>query len=323
VKIAAAMVLAAGRGRRMRPLSDFIPKPALPLAHQPVIASALRLAETVGAARVVVNTWHLADVMERTLSEIELDAEIVASREPELMDTAGGIALAHERGLLGDRGPVLIVNGDGLCDLDLEPLIRRMADGDDLVYLALLPHLDPRRWSRVVVDGSGRVCGIRQPGPPDRGEVPFLYPGVMLVAREALEALATRPAAVPDALWGPALAERRLSGVVVPGNWREVGTPLDYLEAVLDRLDGGEPVVDPSARIDPSASIGAAFIGRGARVDAGAVVNDAVVAEGAVVAPRARVVRSVLLGPSVTRPDEVITDEFRASPRTDAPPERA
>ena len=56
MKITAAMVLAAGRGRRIRPLSDFMPKPALPLVHQPVIASALRLAETVGAARVVVNT---------------------------------------------------------------------------------------------------------------------------------------------------------------------------------------------------------------------------------------------------------------------------
>jgi NDP-sugar pyrophosphorylase family protein len=314
--MAAAMVLAAGRGERMRPLSEYVPKPALPVLRQPLIASALRLAETVDAARVVVNTWHLADVMEAALSEIEFDTEIVTSREPELMDTAGGIALARERGLLGDRGPVLVVNGDGLLDLDLEPLIRRMATSDDLVSLALLPHLDPHRWSRVVLDCSGRVSGIRKPGTPERGEVPFLYPGVMLVAREALDALAVRPGAVPEDLWGPALAKQRLSGVLVSGHWREVGTPRDYLEAVLDSLNGSDPVVDPSARVDPSASIGPAFIGRGARIEKGAVVEDAVVAEGATVAPHARIVRSVLLGPVATRRGDVVTDEFRAPPRS-------
>jgi len=316
VKIAAAMVLAAGRGERMRPLSDFVPKPALPLLHEPVIVSALRLAETVGAARVVVNTCHLADVMEWTLSEIELHTEIVISRESELMDTAGGIALARERGLLGDRGPVLVVNGDGLLNLDLEPLVRRMASSDDLVGLALLPHLDPGRWSRVILDDSGCVSGIRKPGAPDRGEVPFLYPGAMLVAREALDALAVRPGAVPAELWGPAMAERRLAGVVVSGHWREVGTPLDYLEAVLGRLIDGGPVVDPSAHVHPSASIGPAFIGRGARIEEGAVVADAIIAEGATVASRAHVVRSVLLGPAATRKDEIVTDEFRAPPRS-------
>ena len=65
-----AMVLAAGRGERLRPLSGVLPKPALPLLHQPVIASGIRLAEVAGAARVVVNTWHLAELMQDRLSDI-------------------------------------------------------------------------------------------------------------------------------------------------------------------------------------------------------------------------------------------------------------
>lgn len=314
------MVLAAGRGERMRPLSDFVPKPALPLIREPVIASALRLAQVYSSSPVAVNIWHLAEVMERTLEEIELDTEIVLSRETELMDTAGGIALARDRDLLGDRGPVLVVNGDGILGLDLEPLIRRMASSDDLVSLALLPHTDPERWSRVILDDSGRVSGIKRPGLPDPGEVAFLYPGVMLVAREALNALAVRPGAIPENLWAPALAEHRLSGMVVSGRWREVGTPSDYLGAVLGQLDGGEPVVHSSADVHPSASIGPAFIGRGARIEAGAVVNEAVIAEGAAVAPHARVSRSVVIGPSAIRAGEVITDEFRAPQRSSSPP---
>lgn len=315
MKIATAMVLAAGRGERMRPLSDFVPKPALPLVHRPVIASALRLVAETGARTIVVNTCHLADAMEDALVEVELDTEIFVSRESCLMGTAGGIALARDRDLLGDRGPVLIVNGDGLLNLNLNPLFDRMAGSNDRISLALLPHLDPHRWSRVILDHAGGVSSIKRPGSPEPGEVPLLYPGVMLVSREALNDLPAGPGAVPERLWGPALAEQRLSGVVVSGHWREVGTPSDYLEVVLGQLNGGDAAVHPSAHVHPSASIGSALIGRGTRIEEGAVVGEAVIAEGATVAGHARVVRSVLLGPVATQPCEVVTDEFRAQPR--------
>jgi len=307
------MVLAAGRGERMQPLSRVLPKPALPLLDQPVVASALSLATTVGTERLVVNTWHLADAMEHALADVDLGIEIAVSREPELMDTAGGIALARDRGLLGERGPVLIINGDGWLNLNLDPLLDRMTRSGDLVSLALLPHLDPLSWSRVILDPAGLVHCIKKPGQPDSNEVPFLYPGVMLVAREALNDLAARPGAVPECLWRPALANERLGGVVVSGHWREIGTPSDYLAAVLGRLNGGAAVIHASATVHPSASVGAALIGRGARIAEDAVVGEAVVAEGATVSPRARVLRSVLLGNVSTAPGEAVVDEFRAA----------
>lgn len=306
------MVLAAGRGERMRPLSDALPKPALPLVDQPVVASAVRLAASSGKRRVVVNTWYLAETMERALDEMDVDIPVTVSRESELMGTAGGLALARDRGLLGEKGPVLVVNGDGLVNLDLEPLERRIELSDDLVSLALLPHLDPSRWSRVALEPSGTVRSIRAPGVPEPEEVPFLYPGVMLVSREALDRLETRPGETPDLLWGPALAEGRLGGVPVSGHWREVGTPAGYLEAVLARLDG-KGVVHPSAQVHPTAAIGAALIGRGAVVDAGAVVGESVIAEGARVSAGARVLRSVLLGAVSAGAGENVVDRYRGA----------
>lgn len=314
MKIAAAMVLAAGRGERMRPLSRVLPKPALPMAHGPVIASALRLAVATHPRRLVVNTFHLAEAMEEKLSEIKLAGVVAISRETELMDTAGGLALARDRGLLGDRGPVLVVNGDGLLNLDLRPLFDRMKSTDDLVGLALLPHLDPHHWSRVLLDSEGAVHRIEGPGSPEPGEVPFLYPGVMLVSREALDGIPHRPGSIPEFLWGPAMAERRLSGVVVSGHWREVGTPSEYLQATLGRLNGSG-AIHPSAEVHPSASIGSALIGRGVRIDEGAVVGEAVIAEGATVSRNARVLRSVLLGNTTAGQGEIIVDEYRAEPR--------
>jgi mannose-1-phosphate guanylyltransferase len=307
------MVLAAGRGERMRPLSDAVPKPALPLVEEPVVASPLRLAATSGARRLVANTWHLADAMEAAVASVRLPTEAAISREPELMGTAGGLALARDRGLLGDRGSILVVNGDGLVNVELDPLVRRFTRADDLVTLALLPHLDPKRWSRVLLDAGGRVRRISRPGSPDSGEVPLLYPGVMLVSRSALDGLEAGPGAIPERLWRPALAAGRLGGVVVSGYWREIGTPDDYLGAALDRLSG-RTVVDRTATVDPTASIAIALVGERATIDEQATVRQSVVAAGARIERGARVVRSVLLGGVSARAGDRVTDSYRAAP---------
>jgi len=313
-----AMILAAGRGERMRPLSSVVPKPALDLPDGPVIASAMRLAEAAGVERVVVNTWHLAERMARAVTEVEVDhVEVVFSEEERLMGTAGGLALARQRGLLGRHGPVLVLNGDGVLGLDIEALVRRHLEFEDAVTLALLPHLDPARWSRVVLDTDGRVETIHAPGRPDAIEAPFLYPGVMAVGRKALDTLPAEPGRVPELLWGPAQAAGRLGGVVVPGHWREVGTPADYLEAVIQRLAGGT-TIHPTADVDPSARLAGSFVARHAEIEAEAMVEAAIIGEGALVRQGAQVVRSVLLGAVEAAPGEVIEDEIRARPRKSA-----
>jgi mannose-1-phosphate guanylyltransferase len=291
-----AMVLAAGRGLRMRPLSDVLPKPALPLPDGPVVASALRLAAAAGATRVVVNSNHLGERMAEAVASVDIPAvEIMVSHEDELMGTAGGLALARERGLLGDRGPVLVVNGDGVLGLDLTGLAERHRDSGDLVTLALLPHLDPERWSRITLDVDGQVDAILPPGLPGELEAPFLYPGVMAVDRVALDALAVAPSEVPEALWGPARTAHRFGGTLLSGHWREVGTPNDYLEVMGVRL-GGSNFIDPSAEIAATARVRNSFVGRRSVVAGGAMIESSIIAEGAVVESGARVDRCVLFG---------------------------
>jgi mannose-1-phosphate guanylyltransferase len=307
------MVFAAGRGERMRPLSDVMPKPALPLPGGPVISWPLRLATASGAERVVVNTWHLAELMERTVAEVDLgQTEVVVSREEELMGTGGGLALARHRGLLAGHGPLLVVNGDGVLNLDLQPLFERHRSSSDLVTLALLPHLDPASWSRVVLDSGGRVSSFEPPGRPAADEVPLLYPGVMLVARDALADLPAGAGGVMERLWRPAMAVGGLGGVVVSGHWREVGHPRGDLEVVMARLGDGA-AVDPEATVDGDAHLGRALVGAGVTIEAGAVVAESVVARGAVVGRGARVIRSVLMGAVAAAPGEKVIDEFRAT----------
>jgi mannose-1-phosphate guanylyltransferase len=310
-----AMVLAAGLGQRMQPLSSVLPKPALPLPDGPVVASALKLAASAGATRIVVNVSHLAARMAEAVSEVSIGGvEIALSFEDELMGSAGGLAIARDRGLLGTEDPVLVINGDGALGLDLEGFAEHHLGRGDLVTLALLPHLDPERWSRVVLDADERITAIHPPGRADPLEVPFLYPGVMAVHREALNALPARHGEIPVNLWQPAREEGRLGGLVMAGHWREVGSPSDYLEVMLLRL-AGSAWIHPSARASAGASIRNSFVGRDTVVSDRAIIEDSVIAEGALVGHGARVTRSVLLGPVEVAANEHVDGKIRASAR--------
>jgi mannose-1-phosphate guanylyltransferase len=309
-----AMVLAAGRGERMRPLSDIVPKPALPLPDGPVVASALRLARSANVQQVVVNTSHLA----RRMAAAVIDAphagvKLVFSEEPTLMGTSGGLALAHRRGLLGDRGPVLVINADGIFDLDLGPLIERHLAASDRITLALLPHPDPSRWSQVVLDHSGRVRGIRPPGSASGAPTGFLYPGVMIVERRTIAGLAATPHDTPKSLWWPALEAGRLSGAVVTGGWHEIGTPADYLETVT-RMLGDRSHVHGSADVSPTAHVIGSLVTDGGVVGDGASVRKSVIGEGAIVGAGATVVRSVIFGAVEIEAGQGIVGQYLAAP---------
>jgi len=252
--------------------------------------------------------------MESALREVEPDdMDLAVSSEPQLMGTAGGLALARDRGLLGNEGPVLVVNGDCVLDLDLGPVLADHATGEYYVTLGLLPHPDPMRWSRVTVDGAGRVTDFLAPGISPSGQVPLHYPGVMVVSRRALARLTTEPGDIPRQLWTPALRQGRLGGTVVSGRWREIGTPTDYLAVALEHVHG-RAVIHPSTQIAESALLRSAFIGRDAYVEASAVVDESVIIEGAVLRKGARVERSVVVGPVEVLGHEEVVEEFRIAP---------
>jgi MurNAc alpha-1-phosphate uridylyltransferase len=222
-----AMILAAGRGERMRPLTDRVPKPLLPVAGRPLIAHLVERLARAGLTELVVNVSHLAEQVERELGDgARLGARITYSREAVALETGGGIAYALP--LLG-TGPFVVVNSDIYCDYDftrLQAAAKRLAPDAPGAHLVLVdnPAHHPA-GDFCLADGKLSMDGR---GPRLTFSGIGVYPPALFagVARGAKCQLA--------ALLRPAMAQGRVSGERHPGLWMDIGTPQRLAD--LERL---------------------------------------------------------------------------------------
>lgn len=211
-----AMVLAAGRGERMRPLTDTTPKPLLQVGAEPLIGWHLRRLAAAGVRRVVVNHAHLGAQIEARLGDgATWGVQLAYSAEPSALETAGGIATALP--LLGE-GAFIVVNGDVYTDYPFARLLARAlqlrADGV-LAHLVLVANPEHNPNGDFALDADGRVH-----------DAPGLTFSGIGVYHPAL--FADTPAHVPAKLaplLRAAMARGQVSGECWDGLWLDVGTP--------------------------------------------------------------------------------------------------
>ena len=288
-----AMILTAGLGLRMRPLSSLRAKPALPVLGRPLIAWTLERLAQHGFTDVVVNTHHLpTSVLEAARGSRNLGLRVTFCHEPRILGTAGGPRAA--RRLLGP-GPFLLVNGDVFFDFDLRALARRHAESGAAATLALKPNPDPQVYGAVVTAPDGSIRSIAGLPSPARGRV-SLFTGVHVVESALLGRLKGGFADSVRDLYAPTIAAGgRVVGVRVRGTWYDLGTPALYLDAQMRLLGRNRRgIVHETARLDPRARVGHSVIGAGCVVAAGARVSRSVLWERVSVGAGARVEGSVL-----------------------------
>lgn len=228
--IRTAMILAAGRGERMRPLTDVVPKPLLPAGGRRLIDYHLEALARAGVREVVVNHAHLGAQIEAALGDgSDSGLRICYSPEPSALETGGGIYQALP--LLGG-GPFIVVNGDVWTDFDF----GRLALGEsDLVHLVLVDNPPHHPGGDFVLKG-GRVT--------TEGAPRLTYAGVGVYRGELFAGC--RGGAFPLApLLREAMAAGRVSGERHEGAWVDVGTPerLAELDARLGRAAPSWPSV--------------------------------------------------------------------------------
>lgn len=280
------MLLAAGLGERMEPLSSRIPKPALPVAGEPLLASSVRALLTAGCTRLVVNLHRHPEQVVAAVHQVAPAVPVLFSFEPALLGPAGGLAAA--RPAFGE-GPVLVANADCWSQLDLQPLL---ASGQaERAVLALLPHPDRHRWGAVHLDPQGRVVGFSQAG-ENLDRVGYLFTGFQLLGRETLAFLPEPPAPM-SAFWEPLMAQGRLWGKVVRGEFREAGDPRGYWQLVMEVLAGAS-FVHPLAQVANPEKLERTAVAAGAGVAFGALLSHCVVLPGVEVGAGARLSRCVV-----------------------------
>jgi len=224
-----AMVLAAGLGTRMRPLSAERPKPLIEVAGVSLLDRVLdRLAEG-GIARAVVNVHYKADMVEAALSGRTRPAIAISDERDALLETGGGVKRALP--LLGDQ-PFVIQNADCFWVEGMDTNIRRLADtwrDNDMDALLLVTG----SANAVGYDGHGDflmdVYG-RLTRRPERQDAPFVFAGAS-IAHPRLFAFAPDGRFSLNLLWDRAIAAGRLYGMRMDGQWMHVGTPDARAEA--------------------------------------------------------------------------------------------
>ena len=217
-----AMVMAAGMGKRMRPLTASMPKPMVRVAGKPLIDHALdRLGES-GVSRAVVNVHYLADALEAHVLEREMPQIVISDERDALLETGGGLIKAQDQ--LPD--PFFCLNADNIW-LDgprsaFHDLSARWNPDEMDALLLLVSHVRAENFAgkgdfhmdahgRLKRRASGRIA-------------PFIYTGIQLVSKRLLRD-APEGKFSTNILWNRAMEEGRLFGISFTGKWFEVGTP--------------------------------------------------------------------------------------------------
>jgi len=225
-----AMILAAGRGERLRPLSDSLPKPLAEVGGKALLAWHLERLAQAGFRSVVINVSHLADmIIERFGDGRRYGLEIAWSREAEALETAGGIA--HARALLG-TAPFLLLNADIHTDYDFAPLRAAGLNGGatrSLAHLVLVPKPAHRAEGDFSLD-EGKTKGIVGNAAAPR----YTYAGIALVSPALVASVGGNEKAPLAPLLRAAAGRGAVSGELYQGHWRDIGTR-ERLEE-LDRL---------------------------------------------------------------------------------------
>jgi MurNAc alpha-1-phosphate uridylyltransferase len=224
-----AMILAAGRGERMRPLTDVTPKPLLEVGGKPLIVWHIENLAKAGIRELVINHAHLGDRIEAALGNgSRYGVSICYSREAEALETAGGIANALA--VLGDA-PFLVVNGDVFCGYEFSQLLERAglmgkADSDLDAHLVLVDNPPHHAVGDFALIGNW-VHGS--------GEPLLTFSGIGLYRPALFRHIVPGSKAPLAPILREAMAKGRVSGEHFRGEWVDVGTPqrLADLDAAL------------------------------------------------------------------------------------------
>ena len=269
-----AIVLCAGFGTRLRPLTEELPKPLVPVGDRSILEHTLATLSAAGFAEAVINVHYLPEVFRAVLARVSLPVRVVT--ETEIRGTAGGVAGARE--YLSD-GPVLVWNGDILAEPPIEQLLERTAR--DSVCFAVSAR--PVGEGTVGLDELGHVVRLRGErfGTEARGAD---YVGVLTLGAEVMNELPRHGCLFGDAVLPRLRAGGIVTSVSVAGPWSDLGDPRSLLAANLAWLAerGLESFVGEGSQVGAGVLLRRSLVGHRAQVQGEGTLERCVICPGGI-----------------------------------------
>lgn len=318
-----AMILAAGFGTRLKPFTDEIPKPLLPIANRPQIEFILEMLRLSGATDVVINIHHFAGTIRSSLGDRYRDqVRISYSVETEILGTGGGLKQVED---FFDGDPFVLVNADTLLDMDLACAVRRHVERGAAATMVVREWREGAGFGRVEMDGDERIRRML-PKEPGEGLTPVIFTGVHVLSGRIFDYLPPGCFSCINRDGYKAMldAGERVYGFRASGYWRDIGTLRSYFDANMDALRGaipgyGESLVAEGRDTDRETGmpgvelIPPVIVGRGCRIGRGCKIGPAVVlGDGCRMGEGCRLERVVALPRALFRDGEAVNGCIRS-----------
>jgi mannose-1-phosphate guanylyltransferase len=314
-----AMVMAAGLGTRLRPLTDFLPKPMMPIANRPVLHHLLNLLHRHDVNEVGINLHAFPEMIQSYFGDgSKLGMSIRWSHEPDLLGTAGGTKKLED---FWGGEPILVTSGDGLHDVDVTALLGHHRRTGALATLTVKPVSDPSAYGVVILERDTRVRGFQEKPRRDEARSDLANCGVYVIEPELLERIpADTFVDFGEDLW-PSLvaANEEIYAYTTMAYWNDVGDLDELRNSILDAVLGhvridtpGEEVApgvwaEEGCRIDPAARVdGPVVLGPNVVIEADAQVRGPAAIGADCHVGKAAAIRSAALLPGSVVPDEGI-----------------
>ena len=312
-----AIVLSAGYGTRLWPLTEDRTKPAIPILGKPLVGYVAEYLAGYGIDEIVVNLHHRPDSVRHALGDgSRFGVKLYYVEEPEILGTSGALDNTRE---FFERETFVVVNGKIITDIDLNAALETHRKTNAIATLVLLPNTRRERFS-VVETEHGRIKGFGgMPTPDGTGAAPLMFTGIHILEPRIFDYI---PRGVfSDSVihvYPPAIANgETLAAHVASGNWRELSTLRRYLDISVELLQeegkslvaGVQSVISPSATITDSILWDDVEVGAGARVIRAILADDVKINAGEIVENAVVVPRQLVEGKKP--PDKALPGHFQ------------
>ena len=309
-----AVILAGGKGTRLRPLTNNIPKPLIPIVDSPCIEYVLKSLMSANINDVIITTAYMPEKLIRAIGDgKEFNFSTVYSFESTPYGTAG--AVKNVEGFLNET--FVVLSGDVLVDIDLKQIIEEHKKSGASVTMALTKVENPTEFGIVGLE-NGFVSRFKEKPAPEEVFSNLINAGIYIIEPDVLEYIPGNTAFDFSKNLFPLIMGKgmKIHGVILDGLWMDIGRPSDYIESnreITLKISGGESVfVSPEAKVEDGVEFkGVCYVGPGSHISKGCIINNSYIHSGTKIDMDCEIVNSVVLKDNVigwkTRLHDTIT----------------